>query len=198
MSKARMTTREMAEKIGRTHDEVIKAVIEFGQYTCEPLDEMCSDDGFILDRDFSLILAGHFGLDAAFAIGSDWRYLDALNERVEEARQAIRTSPHALLRSAGPEISAAKARRRASFKTYIVFNPLTGLIKVGKAMNPSGRIRDVGHMAGTTLQVLAVIGANIEGELHRQFSAIRVHGEWFSDDGQIRAYCASIDQTVEA
>lgn len=81
MNQVFITSQKFADLIDEPHDSVVKAVIEFGQYTIEPLDEICTDDGFELRRDFSLILAGHFGLEAAFAIGSEWRYADGVIEQ---------------------------------------------------------------------------------------------------------------------
>lgn len=108
----------------------------------------------------------------------------------DAAAEASREDQLKLLFDAAPYVRSGKARRQTETKTYIVRNPLTGLIKIGKAMNPASRIHDIGHMAGAVLDVIVVIGKNIEGELHRRFASIRVHGEWFKDDGQIRAWIA--------
>ena len=108
------------------------------------------------------------------------------------AAERSREEHFKLLIDSAPAIRYGANRRRSETKTYIVRNPLTGLIKIGKAVNPAARIHDVGHMAGAVLEVLALIGENIEGVLHRRFAPIRVHGEWFKDDGQIRAYCAAL------
>ena len=81
MDQATIPSRKFAELASLPHGEVINAAIQFGQYTCEDLDAMCNGDGFDLPRDFSFILAGHFGLEVAFCIGSEWRHADGITER---------------------------------------------------------------------------------------------------------------------
>lgn len=73
-------------------------------------------------------------------------------------------------------------------KTYIVYNPKTRLIKIGKSVDVKSRISTISTMAGSILEVIKVFDDDIESTLHSIFSGIRQHGEWFSDDGSIRDY----------
>lgn len=78
-------------------------------------------------------------------------------------------------------------------KTYIVYNPCTGLIKIGKSIDPRSRINTLETQAGTRFNVIAIIGEDIESELHKKFSYCRTIGEWFKDDnGEILKYAESI------
>lgn len=84
--------------------------------------------------------------------------------------------------------SAERAARRPSH-TYFVRNPLTKLVKIGKSRDVRGRIKALQTAAGTSLEVIAVIEADVEATLHNRFSGLRVHGEWFKDkDGEIHKY----------
>mgnify|MGYP003655042225 CR=1 FL=1 len=83
-------------------------------------------------------------------------------------------------------------QRRQNRSTYIVFSPASRLIKIGRAINPPRRIAAIGTQSGCRLEVIKLIDRDIEAQLHKQFKEIRVYGEWFKDDGQIRAYCASL------
>lgn len=75
-----------------------------------------------------------------------------------------------------------------SSKTYIVRNPATGLIKIGKSINPEMRVKSLETGSGVPLELLHVIDSDIERRLHKMFSGSREHLEWFRDDGKIVAY----------
>ncbi len=55
------------------------------------------------------------------------------------------------------------------------------LVKIGISNRPEHRIRNLQVGAGGAVKLLGTILAmpNLEKELHRQFRALRVHGEWF-------------------
>ena len=65
-----------------------------------------------------------------------------------------------------------------------------GLVKIGISTNPTSRIRSIRNSSPVPLELLALVEgcSAMEGILHCRFSALRQHGEWFTDDGQIRAY----------
>lgn len=87
-------------------------------------------------------------------------------------------------------IEAKAAARDVS--TYIIRNPQSGLIKIGKTCHLKTRIASLQTGSGIDLQVLAVIDGDIERDLHKTFSDLRVHGEWFKDrDGSIAAFAAA-------
>lgn len=73
-------------------------------------------------------------------------------------------------------------------KTYIIHNPLTDLVKIGKSGNLSQRIRSIETMAGSDLTILKVFDTDIESELHKKFKHIRVKGEWFLYNDEIKDF----------
>jgi hypothetical protein len=73
--------------------------------------------------------------------------------------------------------------------TYIVKNPESGLIKIGRTQNVEQRLRALRCGAGAELVLLASIPGDIEASLHKRFSQYSHHGEWFADvDGAIERY----------
>lgn len=69
--------------------------------------------------------------------------------------------------------------------TYLVKNPRTGLIKIGRSISPGQRVRTLSTASGDNLETLLLIPFDMEGELHKKFAEIRGVGEWFEDDGRI-------------
>lgn len=93
-------------------------------------------------------------------------------------------------------LSSPKAgdRNTTSPKTYIVFNPKSNLIKIGKSISPKTRIRTLETQAGAIFDVLALIDSDIESKLHKKFAEYRTVGEWFDDrDGAIRKYTKALN-----
>lgn len=84
----------------------------------------------------------------------------------------------------------SSARAATNCKTYIVKNPASGLIKIGKSISPESRIKGLETGAGAALETLAILSGDRERELHLTFSDLRVFGEWFSDDGSISTFLA--------
>lgn len=77
--------------------------------------------------------------------------------------------------------------------TYIVKHPLTGLMKIGRAINVEERVKALQTGAGAILSTIAVIKGDVERELHHRFAHARRNGEWFEDaDGEITAFAASV------
>lgn len=201
-----MTSREIAGLVDRDHEQVVIDIFEmlcsleedffrYGEFSEPDGDAPRRLTGcFYLPGALVHLLAGSYGFDAGWALYDAWR-----DKEIEAAKKRYRASqdPREFLKSCAPSIRAAQAARRAATKTYIAFNPLTGLIKIGKARDPDRRLVEVGHMAGCVLKALLVIGQDVENQLHRKFSAIRTHGEWFKDDGEIRAYCAALTKDIQ-
>lgn len=80
-------------------------------------------------------------------------------------------------------------------KTYIVYNPKSDQIKIGKSISPQQRIRMLETQSGANFDVLAIIDCNRETELHRRFKKYRTVGEWFKDkDGVIRKFVQTLDK----
>ena len=73
--------------------------------------------------------------------------------------------------------------------TYLVKNPETNLVKIGKSTNISERIKALQCGSGVKLDKIAVIDDNVESLLHKKFSKNKVFNEWFDDkDGLILLY----------
>ena len=78
--------------------------------------------------------------------------------------------------------------------TYIVFNPKSKQIKIGKSKTPENRIRTLETQAGAEFEVLALIESDLELKLHKKFAEYRTVGEWFEDrDGVIREYAKTLN-----
>jgi hypothetical protein len=58
-------------------------------------------------------------------------------------------------------------------------------VKIGRTVNLDGRLADIQRMSPVRLNLLwhTPGGADVETLLHRQFSFLRSHGEWFDFDG---------------
>lgn len=80
-------------------------------------------------------------------------------------------------------------RNKANTKTYIILNPLTKLIKIGRSRNIKSRISTLSTSAGSNLLTLLIIDRDVEYKLHTRFSHVRQTGEWFEDvDGCITSF----------
>ena len=89
------------------------------------------------------------------------------------------------------EMAASMAARDGlGTKTYIALNPLSGLLKIGKSIDPDARMANLQTGAALKPELLAVIDDDIERVLHKRFRALRVFGEWFRDDGTIAEFIA--------
>lgn len=74
-------------------------------------------------------------------------------------------------------------------KTYIIKNPATKLVKIGRSADVKSRVKALQGAAGVELVVVIVLDGDRELELHRRFSKLRQHGEWFNDkDGEISKF----------
>lgn len=82
----------------------------------------------------------------------------------------------------------ALERPKGRAKTYIARNPETGLLKIGRSVDPARRMEALKTGAGVLPEMLLVVDRDIEGELHKQFARLRAYGEWFKDDGSIAEF----------
>lgn len=66
---------------------------------------------------------------------------------------------------------------------YVLQGEATGLIKVGRAQDPCGRLRGLQGGSPDRLRLLALMPSwcveQDERNLHRRWAACRSHGEWF-------------------
>ncbi len=68
-------------------------------------------------------------------------------------------------------------------------------IKIGVARNLRRRLMDLQAACPYQLSILHIVhgaGRTEEVGLHERFSYLRLHGEWFMDDGAIKAYLAGL------
>lgn len=90
---------------------------------------------------------------------------------------------------------SSKYNRASNHKTYIVHNPKSNLIKIGKSISPKQRIRTLETQSGAKFNVLAIISEDRETELHNKFKEYRTLGEWFDDrDNAIRQFVNLLNQ----
>lgn len=92
---------------------------------------------------------------------------------------------------------------------YVLYNPLSNLVKIGTSLNPMRRTRNIACTAGVSYKQCRVwisprVGDpyDIEESLHKHFSNYRKIGEWFTVDfstavKQAKSVCVPVsDETV--
>ncbi len=78
-------------------------------------------------------------------------------------------------------------------KTYIVSNPVTGMLKIGRSADVERRIKALQTGAGAALSIVAILDGDHEAALHARFAGMRRHGEWFEDaDGKIASFAETM------
>ena len=65
-----------------------------------------------------------------------------------------------------------------------------GLIKIGISTNVTSRFRTIRNSSPVPVALVATMPGctALEGILHSKFDHLRQHGEWFTDDGEIRRF----------
>lgn len=71
---------------------------------------------------------------------------------------------------------------KAGEVVYVLGTPGTNTVKIGRTIDLTKRMADIQRMSPVPLEVLWTHpgGCDLESKLHRQFSALRTHGEWFT------------------
>lgn len=66
---------------------------------------------------------------------------------------------------------------------YVLRDDANGRVKIGTALNPLSRMRDLQTGSSTRLRLLAMMagGRKVEQEFHALWSERRLAGEWFDD-----------------
>lgn len=80
-------------------------------------------------------------------------------------------------------------------KCSMYFIAGAGLIKIGITTNLTSRLRAIRNSSPVPLETLAIMprrGNIEEGFMHARFDKLRRHGEWFEDEGSIRAHIADL------
>ena len=62
---------------------------------------------------------------------------------------------------------------------YVMYNPDTGLHKIGRSSDPERRRKTLGASLSLIFSAKAPYSSGCEFALHRHFSSVRHHGEWF-------------------
>lgn len=94
--------------------------------------------------------------------------------------------------------SIATASKNCTVKTYFIKDPSTGLIKIGRSMNPRGRLSSIQCGSGVKLELIAIIDRDVERKLHKRFAEYRQVGEWFEDrDGLIAEYIRNSSEEAQ-
>ncbi len=87
----------------------------------------------------------------------------------------------------GPELNDDSDRPVVRIKTaYFIRASTTGLIKIGESIDPINRLTELAATSPEASLELLAVGGN-ERNLHAEFAAYRVHGEWFRPDAKILA-----------
>ncbi len=73
---------------------------------------------------------------------------------------------------------------------YFILNPVADLVKIGISEDPAVRLVALQANTPHRLSLLGVVpgGAEKEKELHKQFANLRVRGEWFSFDTELKEF----------
>jgi hypothetical protein len=72
---------------------------------------------------------------------------------------------------------------------YFIAAELLGVVKIGfSASHPDGRLKELQTGCPARLKLLAFVEGSLseERQLHRRFSGLCTHGEWFRFEGEVR------------
>jgi len=88
----------------------------------------------------------------------------------------------------------AKNEKRDEGGGYIYFIEGAGLIKIGYSIDPEMRMKGLAVASPVPLVSLGYIPGSraLERRLHKKFTAIRAHGEWFEATDELRQYIAKV------
>lgn len=94
----------------------------------------------------------------------------------------------------GPAVATVSAPEEPVCYVYFIHNGEA--IKIGKSINPSKRMAGLQTSYHKPLTLLATMegGTIEEAGLHMRFNHLRLSGEWFSDDPQLREFIESKSQ----
>jgi len=82
-------------------------------------------------------------------------------------------------------------------KTYFLLAPGTGLVKIGKSVNPVARITQLRTLNAAPLEPVWMTDIP-EADFHKRFAGQRHHGEWFVVTGLMVKYFSGIKQVGPA
>jgi|ERR1700676_3211289 len=84
--------------------------------------------------------------------------------------------------------SVQNNRKITGFQTYFIQGQVTGLIKIGRAIDPCKRLKGLQVGSPDRLVILGTCEADIEQATQRQFKENRAHGEWFRATPELMAF----------
>ncbi len=64
-------------------------------------------------------------------------------------------------------------------ETYIIFDPLSRLSKIGRSTNYKYRVMKINTDNSTSIVLIVLIKKDVENLLHKKYLKYRVFGEWF-------------------
>lgn len=78
---------------------------------------------------------------------------------------------------------------------YFIESKEAGLIKIGRSINPDKRFNAIRTMSPDELVLLGSIPEKVmtESELHKKFSHLRKHGEWFEGDDELWSFIDGLE-----
>lgn len=130
--------------------------------------------------------------DAELFAGLDRRTVAYLRARLVDQPEIRPT----LCQAARLRAADQRAKRSPSRARYVYFieAEVSGLIKIGSASNPQGRLAALQTGSPEPLVLLAHAdgGERVERELHARFAAYRSHGEWFRPSDELAALIAEV------
>ena len=87
------------------------------------------------------------------------------------------------------EVWSVQADRKITgFQTYFVQGKFTGLIKIGRSIDPCKRLKDLQIGSPDRLTLIGTCSADIERSTQKQFKSARIHGEWFRPTTELLAF----------
>lgn len=83
---------------------------------------------------------------------------------------------------------------------YFIKSKKSGLIKIGRSINPDKRFNAIRTMSPDELVLLGSIPEKVmtESELHKKFSHLRKHGEWFEGDDELWDFIDGLEFSAAA
>ena len=115
------------------------------------------------------------------------QYPDMIQEMISSTRRILRDYYSFVVIPSFIDKKLCVSERK--YFTYLIKNPETGLVKIGKSINVDERLKSLQCGAGIKLEKIGVIQKDIERKLHKKFESKNVFNEWFDDsNGDILEY----------
>ncbi len=87
--------------------------------------------------------------------------------------------------------------RKTSY-VYFIKDSSNGLVKIGKSVTPHKRLKILQIGSSNKLQLVKIVkgGMYLEQILHRYFKSIRIQGEWFKPDYELKQFLLGRNITI--